>query len=97
MLILITTLSNPLDRIGLTIFFFGSLLIFLISFGHMFVRLQLGVVSPKNRSRIVIISSFLVVLLMFRSAQSLGWVDALVLILITVGLSFYSSRRTPYN
>jgi hypothetical protein len=30
---------------------------------------------------------------MFRSAQSLNWVDAVILLLIAFGLVFYISRR----
>ena len=91
---LVALFTNPLDKIGLAILIFASLLVFLISLGYLVIRLQLGEVSRKNRSRIIIISIFLVVLLMFRSAQSLGWVDALVLLCITSGLLFYSSKRT---
>jgi len=60
----------------------------------MLVYFQSGQVTPKSKYRIFIISIFLLVLAMFRSAQSLSWVDALVLLLVTVGLLFYSSRRT---
>ena len=86
-------LTSPLDRVGLAIIFFAALLIFLVSLGYLVVGLQIGRVSPKNRSRIVIASVFLLILLMFRSAGSLGWVDAIVLWAITSGLLFYSSRR----
>jgi hypothetical protein len=96
-LMLIMLFTRPVDKLGLAFLFFGALLIFLISLGHLLVRLQLGSVNGRNRSKIVIISASLVTLVMFRSAQSLGWADAVVLILISAGLVFYSARRTPYN
>jgi hypothetical protein len=74
-------------------FFFGLALIFLISLGYFIVRLQTGEVSAKNRYRIVALSLILLTLLMFRSAQSLSWVDGVILILIGYGLVFYISRR----
>jgi len=57
------------------------------------VRLQLGEVSIKNRYRIVAVSLIILTIMMFRSANSLNWVDALILILISFGLVFYISRR----
>jgi hypothetical protein len=93
----IIILTRPVEKIGIAIVFFASLLLFLISGGYLIIRLQLGAVSARHRSRIIIISAALVLLLMFRSAQSLGLVDALVLIIITTSLLFYSSHRTPIN
>jgi hypothetical protein len=85
--------TNPVDKVGVAVIFFAALLILFSSLGYLIVGFQMGAVSPKNRSRIVISSVFLLILLMFRSAESLGWVDALVLLGITAGLLFYSSRR----
>jgi uncharacterized membrane protein len=57
------------------------------------VRLQTGEVSSKNRYRIIALSLVFLILLMFRSGQSLSWVDGLILILIGFGLTFYISKR----
>lgn len=86
--------TSPVDNIIYTAFFFGLALVFLISLGYFMVRLQTGEVTPKNKYRIVAISLVLLVLLMFRSAQSLSWVDGLILTLIGFGLAFYISRRS---
>src|SRR3954462_9312284 len=90
---LLTTLTNPVDNVIYTAFFFGLLLVFLLCLGHFLVRLQTGQVSAKNRYRIVAISLVLLVLLMFRSAKSLSWVDGIILALIGFGLFFYISKR----
>ncbi|MBX4197292.1 hypothetical protein KW801_01900 [Candidatus Saccharibacteria bacterium] len=85
--------TNPIDKIIYAVVFFVLALVFLISFGYWVVGAQLGEVSPKNRYRIVAVSLIILTLLMFRSAQSLNWVDALILVLISFGLVFYISRR----
>lgn len=85
--------TKPLDKIIYAAIFFGLSLVFLISLGHLVMGLQLGEVSHKNRYRIITLSLIILTLLMFRSAQSLNWVDALILILISFGLVFYISRR----
>ncbi len=85
--------TNPVDKIIWAIVFFGLALVFLLSFGFWLVRLQVGTVSSKNRYRIVALSLVILTLLMFRSAQSLNWVDAVILLLIAFGLGFYISRR----
>jgi hypothetical protein len=92
-LIILMMTTNPIDKIIYAVFFFAFSLIFLISAGFLLVGVQLGEVSPKNRYRIIAISLIILTLLMFRSAQSLNWVDALILILISFGLVFYISRR----
>jgi len=86
--------TSPVDNIIYAALFFGLGLVFLISLGYFTVRLQTGDVTPKNKYRIAAISLVLLVLLMFRSAQSLSWVDGLILTLIGFGLAFYISRRS---
>ena len=93
-LVLLTSLTNPVDNIIYTALFFGLALVFLLSLGHFMVRLQTGEVSSKNRYRVVALSLVFMILLMFRSAQSLSWVDGIILILIGFGLVFYISRRS---
>lgn len=92
-LIILMTTTNPVDKIIYSVFFFVLAVIFMISFGFWIVRLQLGEVSAKNRYRVVALSLVILTLMMFRSAQSLSWVDAVILLLIAFGLGFYISRR----
>jgi hypothetical protein len=85
--------TSPLDNIIYAVFWFGLALIFLVSLGYLLVRLQTGEVSSKSRYRIIALSLVFLILLMFRSGQSLSWVDGLILILIGFGLTFYISKR----
>ena len=87
------TTTSPTDNIIYAALFFGLALVFLISLGYFIVWLQTGEVSSKNRYRIVALSLILLTLLMFTSAQSLSWVDGVILVLIGFGLVFYISRR----
>jgi hypothetical protein len=89
--LMITT--DPLDKIIFAFVFFLLALIFLISFGYLIVGVQTGEISSKNRYRIIALSLLVLTLIMFRSAQSLNWVDAVILLLIAFGLVFYISRR----
>ena len=93
MLTLVTLLTSPVKNITWAAIFFGLLLVFLISAGYLLSNLQSGGVSSRGRYRIWVISLCLVVFLMFRSAQSLNWVDGVILALIVFGLLFYGSRR----
>ena len=92
-LVVLMTTTDPIDKIIYAVVFFILALVFMVSFGFWLIRLQLGEVSPKNRYRVVALSLVVLTLLMFRSAQSLSWVDAVILFLIAFGLGFYISRR----
>ncbi len=92
-LLLIMLFSDPVQNISYAVLFFAILLILLLSLGHLLVRLGPNKIGRRWRSRILIISVLLVIILMFRSAGSLNWVDILVLLLLGAGLLFYSSRR----
>lgn len=85
--------TNPVDKISYAMFFFLLLLVFLVSGGHLLLGRFKGEVRPRDRYRLFIICIFLVILLMFRSAQSLGWLDGIVLAVVTAGLLFYSGRQ----
>ena len=87
-------LSNPLDNLSYAILFFAVLLILLLSLGHLLLALSGRRAGRKARSRIVIISVLVVILLMFRSAGSLNWIDLVVVALLGLGLLFYSGRRS---
>lgn len=93
-LAVLMTGTNPVDNIIYTAVFFFLALVFLVSLGFFTVRLQTGQVSPKNRYRVISLSLLLLILLMFRTAQSLSWVDGIILILIGFGLVFYISKRS---
>lgn len=86
--------TSPIDKIGFAIVFFAVFWALLVSLGHLLIYLRRGQVTPKARNRILIVSIFVMLLVMFRSAQSLSWIDALILLLVVAGLLFYSSRRT---
>lgn len=90
---LILILTSPVKNITYAALFFLALMIFLVSLGYLTVQLQAGRVRARDRRRIYIISALLLVLVMFRSAQSLSWVDIVTLLLISSGLLFYSDRR----
>lgn len=92
-LVIVMLSTNPVDKIIYAVVFFVLALVFMISFGFFFIGLQKGVISTKDRFRIIAISLIVLTLLMFRSAQSLNWVDALILVFICFGLGFYISRR----
>ena len=91
---LLVTLTSPLENIAFTAVFFVLLLILLISSGYSLLYIRRGVApSAKSRFRIVILAVFIVIALMFRSARSLNLIDILILILVSLGLLFYSSKR----
>jgi len=93
-IILLMGLTSPVRNISFALVFFAILFVFLVNFGHLLIYLRKGQLGPKSRSRIVILSVFVVLLLMFSSSQSLNWVDGLILLLVLGGLLFYSSRRS---
>ena len=86
-------LTSPVKNIAWAVAFFVVLMVFLLSLGYAAVYLQAGQMKPVYRYRIVIVSVFILIVLMFRSAQSLSWVDGLAVAIISVGLMFYSGRR----
>jgi len=86
--------TSPVENVIYTALFFGLAFVFLVSLGNFLVRLQAGEVSAKNRYRTVSLSLVLLILVMFRSAQSLSWVDGIILVLIGFGLVFYISKRS---
>jgi hypothetical protein len=92
-LFLIMLLTSPVKNIAWAVVFFLALEVFLLSVGYWVVYLQAGAMRPLFRYRIIILSLFILIALMFRSAQSLTWIDGLALVIITVGLLFYSARR----
>lgn len=92
-LLLLTGLTSPIKNIGFALVFFAVLFVFLVSFSHLLIYFRRGKLGPKTRGRIVILSVFIVLLMMFSSSQSLNWVDGLILLLVLGGLLFYSSRR----
>jgi hypothetical protein len=92
-LVFCTLFTSPVKNISYVAIFFVALLVFMMSLLYLAVSIRAGEVSSKNRYKIFSLSVFLVVLLMFRSAQSLSVVDIFILVLITGGLFFYISKR----
>jgi hypothetical protein len=92
-LLLLVLFTDPLNNVAYAVVFFVALIFFLASLGLTLALIQNGEVSRKSRDRILAISIFLVVLLMFRSVGSLSWVGGLILLLIAGGWLFYISRR----
>ena len=93
-LAILMTSTNPIDNIIYAALFFLLALILLLNLGFFAVRLQTGQISVKNRYRVISVSLVLLILLMFRTAQSLSWVDGIILKLIGFGLVFYISKRS---
>lgn len=93
-MIILMVSTNPVDNVIYSAALFGLMLVLMVSLGFFLVRLQTGELSSKNRYRTVTISLVLLVLLMFRSARSLSWVDGIILALIGFGLVFYISKRS---
>ena len=93
-LLIFGSLTSPLDNVSYSIVFFGLALIFLVAGGYLLTYLRRGQVAPKSRSRILIVSLLILIALMLRSSGSLNFLEAGVLVLIGVGLWFYSGRRS---
>ncbi|HLG90651.1 MAG TPA: hypothetical protein VI336_00590, partial [Candidatus Saccharimonadales bacterium] len=64
-LIFLLGLTSPIKNISFALVFFTVLFLFLASFGHLLIYSRRGELGPKSRSRIVIFSIFVVLLLMF--------------------------------
>jgi hypothetical protein len=92
-LLIFASLTDPEDNISYSLVVFGIVLVFFISLGHLAAYLRWGMVTPRGRARILIVSALLTVALMLKSAGSLNPVEGLVLLLIGVGMWFYSGRR----
>lgn len=90
---LLMMLTSPVEKIAYAVLFFGLLTVFLVSLGYLFTLLQAGQVSRRSRGRILSLSVFVLLAVMFRSAGSLSWVGGLILVLIVAGLLFYGSHR----
>lgn len=84
--------TTPGQNIIFSTIFFILLLVFLISLGYLLTSFK-GSGLERRRYRVVIVSLFFVIALMFTSSQSFSWVDGLILILTVVGLIFYADRR----
>lgn len=90
-LLVLMAATTPGQNIIFSAVFFVLLLIFLISLGYLLSFKGSGV--ERRRYRVVIVSLFIVIALMFTSSQSFDWVDGLILILTVVGFIFYVDRR----
>jgi len=93
-LLAVMFLTSPVKKISYAIVFFVVLLSLLLSLGYLWVSMWAGKTNTASRPRIAIISILLIVLIMFRSAGSLSWIDLLVVLILGSGLLFYSGRRS---
>lgn len=92
-LLTFSALTNPVDSVSHSLIFFSLLLAVIAATVAFITYLFMGRVSPKSRWRIVTISIAAVVALMLKSSGSLKPAETVVLLLIVVGLWFYSGRR----
>ncbi len=92
-ILLLVTFTSPVRQIGYAIVFFIALAILLSSLGYLLSYWQTGAVTPRTKIRIIIVSVSVTILLMLLSSQSLSWIDLLIVILVALGLIFYSGRR----
>lgn len=92
-MVILAATTNPIDNVNYGLVFFGLMAVFLVSAGYLLTRMRWGKVTTKSRSRIFIASSVILIGLMLRSSDSLDWIEALVLLIIGVGLWLYSGRR----
>lgn len=92
LLLALVFLSSPVRSVGLAIVFFILLAVFLISSGHWLLGFR-GRPGLKARQQVSVLAILIVLLLMFRSAGSLKWIDLTVLIVTTLAFVFYIRRR----
>jgi len=93
LLLSIMLLSSPVDQIAITLIFFATLFVFIISLASLFLSYRGKRAEKKIFYKIAILSIFVVVALMFRSSQSLSLVNGFILFLTICGVVFYTDRR----
>ena len=86
-------LTSPIVNIFSAVVFFVLLLVFFISVAIWVVKVKKQRLTPSNKYKIVILSLLVVIGLMFKSVQSLNWINAFMLVFIVVGSGAYISRR----
>lgn len=87
-------LSNPLQDVSYALYFFGLLLILLVSLGYLVLLQRNGKIAPRSSYKIFVSSGLIVILAMFKSAGSLGVANIAIIILLVGGLIFYFNRRS---
>jgi hypothetical protein len=90
---LLVMLTNPLNNIIFVSLFFLLAYILLNSVGFLALSLQKKEINNRLRTRLVLSSTFILILLMFRSAKALSLLDGLLLVFFSAGIFFYLSRR----
>lgn len=83
---------NPLDNAAYVIVFLLILFMFFTGAGHLWLSHQKGIVTPKDRSRILLLSFTVVAIVMLRSLQALGGMEALLIFILALVLFFYIGR-----
>lgn len=92
LLLALAFLSSPVRSVSLAIVFFTALAVFLISAGHWLLGLR-GQPSNRAKQQVTVVSILIVLVIMFRSANSLSWADFTVLVITTIAFLFYVRRR----
>lgn len=90
---MLVLLTNPLSNIIYVSLFFLAFYVFLNSLGFLVFAIQKQEPTPKKRQSVILLSTFVVILLMFRSAKALSLLDSVLLLVFSGGLFFYLSRR----
>lgn len=87
-------LTNPMNDIGVVLYFFVALFIFILSLGYALVLSRNRYSSPRSNYKIFVFSASAVVLMMFKSTGSLEIINLLIIGLLIWGLFFYFNRRS---
>jgi hypothetical protein len=86
--------TSPFGHVVNILIFFIALFIFIVSLCWTIALMGRETISSKSKFKIAVFSLTVIVILMFRSAQSLSMEDALILLLIALGALFYGTKRT---
>ncbi len=83
---------NPLGNVAYVIVYLTLLFVLFSGLGYFWGFFRRGLVTSKDRSRIFLLSFTLVILIMLRSLQALGGVEALLVIVLAAIIFFYIGR-----
>src|SRR5688572_33097166 len=92
-LLLIITLTDPSENILYSLIFFLLAFILLLNLGFFLTNLVGSNLRNRGRRKVIILSSLIIITLMFSSLGALNWASAFTLALIALGLVFYWDKR----
>ncbi|OGL35933.1 hypothetical protein A3F65_02990 [Candidatus Saccharibacteria bacterium RIFCSPHIGHO2_12_FULL_47_16b] len=94
-LVVLITATSPSDNILFSLFFFLLSFVLAVNLAHLIAGIfRQASLSVKARRRIRITAAILVIAMMFQATRSLNWISGSILLIITLGLLFYSDRRS---